>query len=149
MNVYGELSGGGSLGGRGKERRVRGEEDRSTPHTSIWRQHNETHQHCLKRRRRLGNGNTMEGWLVPSTLYTCMKLSQWSPLVLVMYAKSKIKFKKRDLSCTHLCNGCPSPTVPTRTLLLPLNLLKLSTYIFVLLTVFEDFPSTRHWHSLL
>jgi hypothetical protein len=33
------------------------------------------------------------GELVHSTLYICMELSQWNPLLLLMYDHSKIKFK--------------------------------------------------------
>jgi hypothetical protein len=40
------------------------------------------------------------GELVQGTLYTSMELSQWSPLILFMYANSKIKLKKTI--CTNL-----------------------------------------------
>jgi hypothetical protein len=32
--------------------------------------------------------------LVQGTLYACMELSQWNPLILLIYDKSKIKIKR-------------------------------------------------------
>jgi hypothetical protein len=70
------------LGRGGKERTLRCEEDESMLHIDTWRQQNET---CLRKGRGGGGG------LVQSTLYTCMELSQWNPLILLMYDNSKIK----------------------------------------------------------
>jgi hypothetical protein len=35
--------------------------------------------------------------LVEGSLYTCIELAQWNPLILLIYANSKIKLKKMTL----------------------------------------------------
>jgi hypothetical protein len=73
------------VGVRGKERILRGEEDRRTLHKYIGGQHNETHQTLKKNEeKRVGDYNGRgELFKVP----TSIELSQWTPLISLMYVK--------------------------------------------------------------
>jgi hypothetical protein len=41
------------------------------------------------------------GELVQSTLHACIELTQWNPLILLIYANSKINFKKKAKKLFH------------------------------------------------
>jgi hypothetical protein len=84
MNVYGGLSKEGSVGeGRGKGKDTEGWRCSKYATCIYMKKHNEAHQRMFEKGVsgwwKEGNGNIIEDELVQSTLYACVKFSQWIP----------------------------------------------------------------------
>jgi hypothetical protein len=92
MHVYGGLPQGETNGREGgKEMTLRCEEDGSTLHIYIWRQHNETHQTLFEKERYKGegNGNIMGDKLVQDTVPMHGIIMMKSPLIINIWLNQK------------------------------------------------------------
>jgi hypothetical protein len=58
----------------------------------IWKQHNETHQMLFETGGRGSRGMGIQWRSELCSKHTCIELSQWNALILLMYANSKIKY---------------------------------------------------------